>query len=303
MPISLKGAFIHPEEHRLRSGWRLLGSLFLLGACLVAFTVVLLIVQGAAPQLFQDGAFLPEALASAGAITLGIYLARRLLDMRSLVSLGLAPNCQAARDLSFGFILAGMMISLVYLIEWAVGWLQFEGFAWHERPLSRALLEIALVLITFIAVGWSEELLNRGYWLVNLSEGLNVRWAVIISSAVFSLMHLSNPNVSYQGLLGLFLSGLFFAYCYLRTRQLWLPIGVHIGWNFFEGAVLGFPVSGLELYRLVSQRVEGPAWATGGAFGPEAGLVLLPPLALGMALAYVYTRRRNRRPEASSGRR
>jgi membrane protease YdiL (CAAX protease family) len=89
---------------------------------------------------------------------------------------------------------------------------------------------------------------------------------------------------------GLFLAGMFLAFAYTRTRQLWLPIGLHIGWNFFEGTVFGFPVSGLGLSGIIEHSVNGPVQFTGGAFGPEAGLVLLPALALGTILVYYYTR-------------
>jgi hypothetical protein len=92
--------------------------------------------------------------------------------------------------------------------------------------------------------------------------------------------------------MGIFLAGVFFAYAYIRTKQLWLPIGMHIGWNFFEGVVFGFPVSGLEPYALTRITVQGPEIWTGGVFGPEAGLIVLPALILGAFLIYLYTMRR-----------
>ena len=102
-----------------------------------------------------------------------------------------------------------------------------------------------------------------------------------------------NPNVSWTAVLGLVLAGLFLAFGYLRTRQLWLPIGLHIGWNFFEGTIFGFQVSGLsEMPSLIRQTVQGPELVTGGLFGPEAGLVVLPAMALGVLLIFGYTRRR-----------
>jgi hypothetical protein len=105
-------------------------------------------------------------------------------------------------------------------------------------------------------------------------------------------MHGNNPGTTWASTIGLVLAGLFLAYGYIATRQLWLPIGLHIGWNFFEGTVFGFPVSGLDIYRILRHQVTGPELWTGGAFGPEAGLIVLPALALGAALIYVYSRRR-----------
>ena len=84
----------------------------------------------------------------------------------------------------------------------------------------------------------------------------------------------------------------FLLMAYLRTGQLWLSIGLHIGWNFFEGVVFGFPVSGLDIYRLIRHQIQGPEIWTGGAFGPEAGLIVLPALVIGAVLIYLYTRNR-----------
>jgi hypothetical protein len=130
----------------------------------------------------------------------------------------------------------------------------------------------------------------------NLSEGLNLLWGALLSSVFFAFAHLRNPYFSGMAVLGLVLAGLFLAYSYLRTRQLWLPIGLHIGWNFFEGVVFGFPVSGLTdvMPMLVLQRAAGPEIITGGGFGPEAGLILLPALALGVIIIQWYTRARGK---------
>jgi hypothetical protein len=115
---------------------------------------------------------------------------------------------------------------------------------------------------------------------------------------VFALLHLGNPNVNWANTLsitaGIFFAGVYLAYAYIRTGQLWLPIGLHIGWNFFQGVVFGFPVSGMDAYPLTRIKVGGPALWTGGAFGPESGLIVLPSLIVGGILIYLYTRRQAR---------
>jgi uncharacterized protein len=120
---------------------------------------------------------------------------------------------------------------------------------------------------------------------------------VVISSIVFALLHLANPNPSFMAVVGLTAAGLFFAYSYLVTRQLWLPIGLHIGWNFFEGPVFGFPVSGLaQFFSLLNTSRHGPELITGGAFGPEAGLIQYPVLLLAVWLIHRYARQRVQNP-------
>ena len=133
--------------------------------------------------------------------------------------------------------------------------------------------------------------MSRGYHLQTIASGFNLLWGLIISSAIFGALHLANPHATWISAAGILFAGLFLGYAYIRTKQLWLPIGLHIGWNFFEGVIFGFPVSGLDdIYHLIRIHVFGPEFWTGGAFGPEAGLILLPALALGFCLVYLFTR-------------
>lgn len=289
----LRRVFLTPGENRLRSGFRLLGQLLLLGFFLGLFSCSTGIAIFLFGQRSEQTIFILSQSVALPAVTLSVYLARRWLDRRSFASLGLHLNRRALWDLLIGFGIAGVMIALVFLIEWAAGWLSFEWFAWKNEMPARAAGGILIMLAVFLSVGWYEELLDRGYWLQNLEEGLNLFWAVLISSCFFAVGHLANPNVSVTAILGLILAGVFMGYGYTRTRQLWLPIGLHTGWNFFEGTVFGFPVSGMaDFPTLIHITVKGPILMTGGAFGPEAGLVVLPALGLGALLVYLYTKRR-----------
>jgi uncharacterized protein len=287
----LKNVFLSPDEPRLRAGWRLILQTLLM--------IVLLFCAGIPVGLLflipdldlPDGVFLAlNQVISIFAITLSVYLARRFLDKRSFSSLGLRLDQWAAIDILAGIVITFFMMGFIYLIEWGVGWLTFEGFAWETDDLLTVLGGTFGMLVVFILVGWNEELLSRGYHLQTIASGLNLFWGVVISSAIFGIMHLGNPNATWVSAAGIFFAGLFLAYGYLTTKQLWLPIGLHIGWNFFEGVVFGFPVSGLDIYRLIRITVDGPELWTGGAFGPEAGLVVLPGLLLGVALTYAYAK-------------
>lgn len=245
--------------------------------------------------LREDANFAVLEIASALGITLSVYLARRYLDRRPFTSLGLIWNSQAAIDLLFGFLLTGLLMGLVYFAESALGWLQFKDFLWQVQPVSFVAGGLFIALVSFILTGWQEELFSRGYQLQNLTDGLNLFWGVTISSIFFALLHLANPNVSAVAVIGLVAAGFFLAYGYLRTGQLWLSIGLHIGWNFFENTVFGFPVSGIQnLPGMIQQTVRGPELVTGGAFGPEAGLIILPVLALGAGAIYLYSKNRVR---------
>jgi len=279
-----------PGEKRSRAGWRLLGQSILYLVLVLALSIPAIIWQGLAFNVYSLLAQFLTFLA----ITISVFIARWLFDRRSIKSLGLSLNWQTLADLLVGFIISGLMMGLIFLIEWSAGWLKIEGFAWQEYTFTHIAVDMLFMLAMFILVGWQEELSSRGYQLINLAEGLNLFWGVIISSLVFALLHLSNPNATLMSVVGLFISGVFLAYGYLSTRQLWLSIGLHIGWNFFEGTILGFEVSGVTGWpRLIYQTVDGNPLFTGGDFGPEAGLVLLPGVILGFLLVYLYTRKRN----------
>ncbi len=287
--MNFKHIFISYDEPRLRAGWRLLIQWILLNILLICF---ILPFQFSIDTLFsQQGMLLAQVVELFG-VTISVYLAVRLLDKRGFSSLGLKIHRQALVDILVGIGIPIFMIGAIYLVELSLGWLIFKGFAWQSDPPKTVISGVLFSLLTYILVGWNEELLSRGYHLQNLISGMNIPWAVLISSAVFGVLHLGNPNANWEGAIGVFLAGIFLAYGYLRTQQLWLPIGLHIGWNFFEGVIFGFPVSGVGSYSLIHTSVDGPALWTGGAFGPEAGLVVIPALLLGGALVYWYTHNR-----------
>jgi uncharacterized protein len=295
----LNDVFFSPDEPRLRAGWRLLLQslllLFILGCLGVVLVLILLILD---PSLFTTISSLPpeyillSGIAETFAVTGSVFLARRFLDKCSIESLGLKVSNRTLVDIFIGILITFLQMGLIYLLMSALGWVTFKGFAWQVEPLGLVVRNTLLFIIIFILVAWNEELLCRGYQLQTIASGLNLFWGVILSSAIFGLLHLSNPGANWASTLGIFVAGLFFAYAYIRTRQLWLPMGMHLGWNFFEGVGFGFPVSGLDIYPLTRIEVHGPQVWTGGVFGPEAGLIVLPALILGAVLIYLYTRDR-----------
>jgi membrane protease YdiL (CAAX protease family) len=291
--------FFSPGETRLRAGWRLAIQsliLLLLGGCL-SIPLFIAVISFDPTLLLSYPGLKPEHLllaviAETFAVTLSVLLARRFLDRRSVESLGLKLDEQSLSDLLAGFGIALLQIGSMYLLMAGLGWISFQGFAWQSDPAGIVLKNTVVFFIVFLLAGWNEELLSRGYHLQTLASGINLFWGVIISSALFGILHLGNPGANWLGAAGTFLAGIYLAYGYIRTRQLWLSIGLHIGWNFFEGVVFGFPVSGLDLYTLIRMQVRGPDLATGSAFGPEAGLIILPSLFVGGFLIYLYTRKR-----------
>ena len=283
----LERLFISPDQPRLRAGWRLLIQTILF------FLFGIIVVVIAASLGLDVTSIIFGNVLNLVATTASVYIARRWLDKMSFESLGLKLNQQALVDVIVGIGITVVQMGLIFVAMLGLGWLTFEGFAWEFDPISTVITGVLTFRIGFIIVGWNEELLSRGYHLQTIASGTNLFWGTIISSAVFGLLHLANPGASWVSTAGIFFAGIFLAYGYVRTKQLWLPIGLHIGWNFAEGVVFGFPVSGLDIYALTRIEVTGPEIWTGGAFGPEAGLIVLPSLILGVVLIYLFTTNRN----------
>ena len=295
----LERLFVSLPERRPRAGWRLLlqgGMAFFLVTC-CSVPVLLLpsaLTEGPIPMQVM----LASAVAGAIGITAATVVARRFLDRRTFRSLGLDTDRHALPDLLVGFLIPAAQMALVYAVEAALGWTDWQGWAWQTTKASAVAGGLLLGLAVFILVGYQEELLSRGYQLQNLIDGSGLRWGLFLSSLIFAMLHLFNPGAGPAAIVGLVFAGYFLAFGWLRSGRLWLSIGLHIGWNFFEGTVFGFQVSGLDLFTLMRHRVTGPAWATGGAFGPEAGAVIVPAYVLGIVVIVAYTRRR-RQPAPS----
>jgi membrane protease YdiL (CAAX protease family) len=121
------------------------------------------------------------------------------------------------------------------------------------------------------AVG--EEIAFRGGVYRLLEEGFGTLIAILISGAMFGLLHAGNHGATTASTLAIALeAGILLAAAYALTRSLWLPIGLHFGWNFTEGGIFGAAVSGGKSHGLIATTFAGPDWLTGGAFGPEASV-------------------------------
>lgn len=283
----LASIFISSDEPRLRAVWRLLSQFIIY----IFLSIILFDISSALGHESSVSSIL-DRIFDLVSLTSSVYIIRRWLDKRSFESLGLKINRKTLVDIFAGIGITLIMMGSIFAVLFGFGWLTFTGFAWQFDSISIVQTNIATFLLVFILVSWNEELFSRGYQLQTIASGLNLFWGAGLSAVVFGVIHLRNPHATWVSTAGIFFAGIFFAYAYIRTKQLWLPIGLHLGWNFFEGVVFGFPVSGLEIYQLVRIQVNGPEFWTGGQFGPESGLIILPSMVLGGILIYWYTRNR-----------
>ena len=286
-----------PAERRLRALWRLILHTLLIAA--LGLAAVSLIPVDSMAWAGAFAGYLPMAL-PAVAIVAGTLLAARFLDRRPISDLGLQFTPAWWRDLAFGLLLGAILMLLIFVLELAMGWITVDGFFTSgSMPFWSGIL---FFLILFLGVGVYEELLARGYHLKNMAEGLGFSplgkagglvLALLISSAIFGLLHAGNPNATAFSTLNLFLAGLFLGLPFVLTDQLAMPIGIHITWNFFQGNVFGFPVSGTSTNEtsFIAVQQRGPDLWTGGAFGPEAGLLGIAAIIVGSLLVVWWVKR------------
>jgi membrane protease YdiL (CAAX protease family) len=236
---------------------------------------------------------LPVAVVELGVILPLTYLFRRFLDRQSFTSLGFARRRGWLWEIGLGVILGFVLMGAIFLFEWAGGWLTVGDGLWRFQALGSAMLMLLGYLVLFILAGASEEIMFRGYILQNLREWPGTVWAVVISSILFSLVHGLNPHFSLFAALNIILAGVAFCYAYLITGNLWLPLAFHFSWNFFQGPVFSFPVSGVISGGLLLTQVSQAGSAiTGGAFGPEGGLTGLGAQLLGLLILWLWAKGR-----------
>ncbi|WP_306600416.1 CPBP family intramembrane glutamic endopeptidase [Geothrix sp. 21YS21S-2] len=217
------------------------------------------------------------------------FIRWRRNGIRILDGLGLRGGRAALADFLAGLLIAGVAMVGIFLIESGLSGIR----ASHDHAVSSAFLlfrQASGMLLTAL----KEELLMRGLLLSGLVLALRGRlaWAVALSAASFGLIHLCNPGASAMSVFGNALGGLIYGMAFVSSRQLWLSFGLHFGWNFAQGPLIGFPVSGLPAGGLQRLADLGPAWLTGGAYGPEAGLIGICFRFVIIALVVLYLRSR-----------
>jgi membrane protease YdiL (CAAX protease family) len=164
-----------------------------------------------------------------------------------------------------------------------------------QHAVFGGLADLLSQLATSIATAVGEELVFRGAIFRIAEERLGTAMALIISSVLFGLAHAVNPSATPVSTAAIALeAGALLGIAYSASRGLWLPIGVHFGWNFAEGGIFGTVVSGHESRGLIESQLSGPTVVTGGTFGPEAGAIALA-VCLGVAVAIaIWTVRHGR---------
>lgn len=298
----IKSIFWNNEQARLRAGFRILIQLtafFILMKSLPA----LLGVPSEFTENMQIWVFLSLAFARLFRVLISVGLSGCYLDHRPFADFGLRINNFWWQDLGFGLGLGALLIGCVFLIELAAGWITISDTFYTANNAQSFILKFIVFVILFVCVGFSEELMYRGYHLTNIAEGFNTKAigpkysigiAVFLSSILFGVFHLGSPDATLISIFIIFTMAILLGIAYVLTGRLAIPIGIHIAWNLFLGNVFGFPVSGTtfsaDTVTFLSIQQGGPDLWTGGSFGPEGGLLGLLVIIAGIFLIVSWVR-------------
>ena len=267
------------SEGNVRNGWKVLGFVLLFMATSKAFNVGL---HPALPFLKVHRNLIPSSVITTVIALIPTYLCLKV-EKTSLASIGLRLNPIWLRESLLG---TGLGIGLILLVALVIR--LFGGFHLEFVP-GMSLTALFAGIWMYLWVALFEELLFRGFLFQRLTRGLGAWPTQLLLAGFFALGHWGNPGM--QGAtkvwatLNIAMAAIMLGLAYYKTRSLALPIGLHLGWNWAQGCLLGFGVSGTTgTTNFFNPVFHGrPDWLTGGSFGPEASL---PSLVILIAFSF-----------------
>ncbi len=274
------------RHSEVRPGWRIFLFFLILGIGTALFIIP---VSG----LLAGQTTALDMLLGLAAV-LATYCMTRFVNRKPFTAVGLSLHPATFRELGWGLLLGFGMMSVIFLAEYLLGEVRL---VWRDFPPLKVLAVLGSGFVTFLVAAAAEELLFRGYVFQTLIQWITFLPAMLLMALVFALSHLANPHITILSTLNVGLAGIWLSFAYMKTRSLWLPIGLHFSWNFTQTSLYAFRTSGLDFggRELFASIQSGPDWLTGGAFGPEGGV--LATIALIACTWYILKSTRFAAPE------
>ncbi|MCK4661465.1 MAG: CPBP family intramembrane metalloprotease [Bacteroidales bacterium] len=301
----MKENYLIEKKPAIKRGW-LRALLFL-----IAFLILYAVIQGIAvfiiaavlniplsdfETLFTDPNKLGiQFILTSSTLVITILIAwifMRYVDRKSFISMGFELKGKS-KDIIYGFLVGLVLIFLGFVILNLTNFLEVVSIEYSSKIVFGG-------FFLFVIAAIIEEIVFRGYVLNNLMDSIKNKYiALLISAILFALLHGVNPNLSILGFINLIIAGIALGITYIHTKNLWFPIFLHISWNFFQGPIFGFEVSGSSFNSIIQQKVIGNDIITGGNFGFE-GSIIITVLLIGMILTIDQIYRRKKIPSIKS---
>lgn len=270
------------KNYHLRSGWKIL--------MVVLMSIIFLLILS----------FILKSLEIRDKYGVSIFIAffaavctmLKIVDKKGFDYLGLLPIRKGYAELFIGLLAGAFFITLNVIILRILGFVSFRSNILSPN-ISISLLE---GLSLFFIVAFAEELLFRSYIIMSLQQ-MGKGWlSIFISALIFALTHGAlNDNISLLAVINILLAGILLGYMFLKTKSIYMSMGFHITWNYFQGYIFGVNVSGRSVGKAMYLINMEDNFITGGAFGFEGGLVNTLIILLSINFVYLYCK--NKREE------
>lgn len=268
---------------RIRSGWRFAFFVILFLFAWVLLSILLLPVMKYL-QLGDYGLMLASSFITLVVATVVGWFCGKLFEELPYRAIGWSLGINAAKNFLTGSILGALSLLFAAMLAMFGG----LSFTVNKAGTSLIIQSLLLSVALFVVAAAAEEAMFRGYALQTLTRARFIVIAIVLTAMPFGLVHTQNPDFTAISFVNTVLAGVWFGIAYLKTRDLWFPLGIHWAWNFTMGSILGLPVSGLKLAEnpvLISDD-KSPIWLGGGTYGLEGGIVSIIAIMVSMLVIW-----------------
>ena len=215
----------------------------------------------------------------------------KVIEKNALSSLGFVKR-NWLKYLGWGIMFSLVQMGVIALVYQVSG---IGSFELNELSLEPILFILGLFPF-WLLQGGTEEVATRGWLLTRIAARTNLPLAIVISSSLFGILHMGNAGVTFLSVLNIILDGVLAGLLFIYTDSIWLVVAQHGTWNYVQGNLLGFQVSGTGADASIFSFTmgDGPDWLTGGAFGAEGSIITTLVLLLSLVIVYRLGERKER---------
>ena len=215
----------------------------------------------------------------------------KVIEKNALSSLGFVKR-NWLKYLAWGILLSLLQMGVIALVYQVSG---IGSFVLNELSLEPLLFILGLFPF-WLLQGGTEEVATRGWLLTRIAAKTNLPLAIAISSSLFGILHMGNAGVTFLSILNVILDGVLAGLLFIYTDSIWLVVAQHGTWNYVQGNLLGFQVSGTGADASIFSFTmgDGPDWLTGGAFGAEGSIITTLVLLVSLVIVYRLGERKER---------